>query len=549
MAIHPVNDTVFAKNLEREIEKSGSNLTEVAKKSGVSVATLSRILSAQVNPSFANMVKIATALNMSLDKLAGRMGSIEPVAETLPSELAATSPAENHVLASYLIENTDLSPNECGKLLVSAANGTWQESWIDTLVDPLLTERAYMVMVQTVGHKKILIDLAFPDTLVESGSIASLVSILGSAMAGTGAKLVDVRIPAILLRTFPGPSFDPIFTLGPKHHIKGRPFLSATLRPMASLDQQLYYQSIYRAFLGGVDFTFDPSMMHSVPHLKWYDRLACATQAVHRMREESDLGTYPSHFINISAATVEEMIKRAEAALDNDLDTLMIDTASVGWSALQSLTAWAEDKHVTIAAMGSRSLQSGGMSEQVMAKLLRLAGCHVVSTPSPVSGSFSMSRRQVKGIIHTLTKKNYKADAELGLSYDQPTTGLYPSVPACGGGHTPWHFPRLLELLDEGCMIQCGGTVFAHPDGPEAGAEANLAALTALCEAKNAGRNIVLEGKEILKQTAKTSPALKKALAKWSEDTFLFGIVGKPKQVPDDAKIERLLTLIDRDKE
>lgn len=530
----------FAKNLEREIEKSGLSLTEIAKESDVSVATLSRMVSGQVNPSFANMKKIADVLGVSLDILAGsvEIKSIQKAGSYLEDKFLFPD-ADQHVLAAYLLEDTQYSVTEASRLLTSAANGTWQESWMDDYVNPENIQRVYPVLTMPAGRNKLMVHLAFPDGLIESGSIASLVSVLGAAMAGTGAKLVDVRIPPVLLRTFKGPSFDPTFTLGPKHHLKDRPFISATLRPISQLNQQFYYQSIYKSFMGGVDFTFDPSMMHSVSHLKWYDRVACASQAVHRARNENE-SIFPSHFINISAPTVEEMIKRAECALEHDMDTLMIDTAAVGWSALQSLCNWAENKQVTLAATGSRSLQTGNMSEQVMAKLLRLAGCHIISTPSPVSGSFNLSRRQVKGILHTLSKNNVTEDAELGLFYDQPMHGIYPSIAACGGGHTPWHFPRLLDLLNNTSIIQCGGTVFAHEGGPQSGAEANLCAIQALCNAKKQGNNLAVDGKHILKKAAHGNVPLKEALLKWPEDAFLFGVVGKPKDEPDSGTIHKL---------
>lgn len=531
------NESVFVDHLQRIVKEKQISLTALGKETGVSTATLSRILSGQVNPSFSNMIKIAKALQISLDALAGQKFTVQEVSVDpyFYEKKNVSEQSETQVLASYLLENTDLDAKEAGKLILSAARGIWTESWLDELIETSRKEDVYLVMSAPAGQRKVMVDLAFPSSLFESGSVASLVSVISTAMGGTGAKLIDLHIPSVLMRTFSGPTFDPLFHLKKRQGVFDRPLLSATIRPMAQLDSYLLYGSVHKALAGGVDFTFDPSMMHSVPHLRFYDRVMTIMQAIERAQEDA-ITHAPSHFINISAATVDEMKERAQTAKRFNIDTVMIDTAAVGWSALQSFVSWAEKHRFIIAATGSRTLQTASMSEQVLAKLLRLSGCHIVSTPSPISGSFSLSRRQVKGILSTLTQTQYiEEDMDLGLVYGQSMHDMCPSIPACGGGHTPWHFPRLIELLGTESMIQCGGTVYAHPEGPLAGAEANLMAITALSDALIQGKNLTLDGKNILKEAAKENKALEVALKKWSEDIFLFGVVGKPKDAPTGA--------------
>ena len=67
----------------------------------------------------------------------------------------------------------------------------------------------------------------------------------------------------------------------------------------------------------------------------------------------------------------------------------------------------------------------------------------------------------------------------------------------------------------------------SHPWGNAAGAAANRVALEACVLARNEGRNVEREGKEILTQAAKSSPELKAAMETWKEVRFEYDTVDK----------------------
>jgi ribulose-bisphosphate carboxylase large chain len=66
-----------------------------------------------------------------------------------------------------------------------------------------------------------------------------------------------------------------------------------------------------------------------------------------------------------------------------------------------------------------------------------------------------------------------------------------------------------------------------HPWGNAAGAAANRVALEACVQARNEGREIEKEGKDILIKAAKHSPELKVAMETWKEVKFEFDTVDK----------------------
>lgn len=506
--------------LKKALEQSPLTTSELAKKSGVSDATLSRIFSGAVSPSFEKIVKIAHCLNISLDELTGQtIQEIPTQATKLEKEDYSN---ETDILASFEISHTDLSPSEASRMLTSAANGTWVAHPHDSLVKAE-TPRVKPIFCMQTGTKKVVVDLAFPHTYVEEGSIASLIGVVGSAMAGTHAKLMDIRIPPALVRTYKAPFIGRQSVLE-KSAESLRPLLSVTMRPMTGLTPRDYSETVYTLLKHGIDFTCDPTMMHSLPEHHWRERVKLCSEVVKDIHFEKE-NQRQSHMVNVSAGTTEEVLIRAKYAAKCGLKYWLIDTSAVGFSTLQSLRIFAEENDAVIAAMGARAMQTATMSEQVIAKLLRFAGADIVSIPSPLGESFQNSRRQVKGTILSLIGSDPAAQDQLGLSFDQPTCCMKESIPAVGGGHNPWHFPRLIDTVGAGCIIQCGANVMSHPSGIEKGAEANITAIYTLMEAVKNGKNLAVDGKKILQERAKNNDALKESLKHWSEGAFLFGVI------------------------
>ena len=513
MAQTPQTPTPAAQ-LKALLAERNLSAAEVARKSGVSVASLSRILSGKVNPSFESMASIARALEIPLDMLSPDT--------TLPSAspAVASQQAQANLTALFALEGTDHTASAAAALLESAARGAWAQSWTDTYTDQTLAQPTATAKAQ-VGTRRVQVEMTFPHTMLEGGSITGLLSVVSASLTGTGARLVDLRVPDMFVRTFEGPQFG-LRGLRDTTNKHGRPLLATTIRPLHGLSPRMYGRAVFEALAGGVDITADPTLLHSIPLNPWRERFRFVAEAVHAATRETN--EFKTHAANVTAPTVEAMIERAQWAKDLDLAMVMVDSAATGWMGVQSIADWCRRNDMLLCAMGGRALGGDMLSEQLQAKLLRLAGCDIVSTGSPLRGNVS-NRRYVSGVLSALRDESVPAQADAGHHFSQTFGGLAAACPAVGGGHNPWHFPRLLDAIGDAAIIQCGGSVMAHPWGYGAGATANRTALEAVVLARNEGQNINVEGRTILMHAARYSPELKAALDHFQEGSFLFGVV------------------------
>lgn len=523
--------------------------SRLSQASGVSVASVSRILAGQVNPGLEHISAIASTLGVSLDALTAQTQIVHTVATDseaaeesarISDKAAADLRAETDVLVSFVLENTTYTPTEAARLLANAATGSWVHSWTHDLVQPGESNHPKPTIAMQLDKNKISVDVAFPEALFEAGSIVSLISVITAACTSTGARVEDIRVPPVLLRTYKGAAMG-VEGLRDRSQKFGRPLLSATMRPITGLSSRMYGQAVFETLKGGLDITCDPTLLHHVPSNRWRDRFRYTSDAVGDAQDYS--GEVKFHVVNVTAPTLQDMLERAEYAAELETHAIMVDSGAVGWAGVQTLGQFCHEHGLLLCALGGRALHNGPLSQQLVAKLLRFAGADVVSVGSPLRGK-AAARRNVKGIARALEGQNMPAFPEGGIMFDQPTCGLAASWPACGGGHNPWHFPQLLDALGNDAILQCGGSTMGHPWGSLAGATANRVALEALVKARIEGKNLASEGRAVLKQASKYSTELKEALRYWQEGSFLFGVIDNT----DKENIEGLVVKPDKSK-
>ena len=93
---------------------------------------------------------------------------------------------------------------------------------------------------------------------------------------------------------------------------------------------------------------------------------------------------------------------------------------------------------------------------------------------------------------------------EHGVFFDQHWASMNKLMPVASGGIHAGQMHQLIDLLGEDVVLQFGGGTIGHPMGIAAGATANRVALEAMIFARNAGRDILAEGPEILEAAAKS---------------------------------------------
>ena len=221
--------------------------------------------------------------------------------------------------------------------------------------------------------------IAYDIDLFEEGSIANLTaSIIGNVFGFKPLKalrLEDMRIPVAYLKTFQGPATG-IVVERERLDKFGRPLLGATTKPKLGLSSKNYGRVVYEALKGGLDFVKDDENINSQPFMHWRDRYLYCMEAVNKASAAT--GEVKGHYLNVTAATMEDMYERADFAKDLGSAIVMIDLV-IGYTAIQSMAKWARRNdmilHLHRAGHGTYTRQKvHGVSFRVIAKWMRMAG-------------------------------------------------------------------------------------------------------------------------------------------------------------------------------
>ncbi len=418
-----------------------------------------------------------------------------------------------------------------------SSTATWTVVWTDRLTY-LDRYRAKAFRVEPVpgNPEQYFAWIAYDLALFEEGSIANMTSsIIGNVFgfkALRALRLEDLRIPVAYLKTFKGaPHGIPVERDMLNKY--GRPLLGATVKPKLGLSGRNYGRVVYEALAGGLDFTKDDENINSQAFMRWRDRFLYAQEAV--MKAEQVTGERKGHYMNVTAATMEEVYERLEFAKEIGSIIVMVDL-TMGYTALQSVSNWCHRNgmilHLHRASHATFTRQKNhGINFRVLAKWMRMLGVDHIHAGTAV-GKLEGDPNLVRGYYDILREQYVKADPVKGIFFDQDWGYLPAVMPVASGGIHAGQMHLLLSLFGDDVVLQFGGGTIGHPMGIQAGATANRVALEAMVKARNEGRDILAEGPEILKKAAQHSPALAAALETWGSVTFDFASTDTPDVVP-----------------
>ncbi|CAB1129189.1 Ribulose bisphosphate carboxylase large chain [Candidatus Hydrogenisulfobacillus filiaventi] len=447
-------------------------------------------------------------------------------------------PKDTDIICAFRIVPQDgVDPKEAAAAVAGeSSTATWTVVWTDRLTAHEHFQAKAFRVDHVPGTDQYIAYIAYAIELFEEGSIANLASsIIGNVFGFKALKslrLEDMRIPLAYVMTFQGP---PHGIVVEREYLNkyGRPLIGATVKPKLGLSARNYGRVIYEALAGGLDFTKDDENTGSQPFQRWRDRFLYAMEGVQRAMATT--GEIKGHYLNVTAATMEEMYERAEFAKEIGSIIIMVDL-TVGYTAIQSMAKWCRKNgvllHLHRAGHSTYTRQkTHGVSFRVIAKWMRLAGVDHIHAGTVV-GKLEGDPRTVQGFYKTLREYKVAADPSLGLFFDQDW-GLMPgTMPVASGGIHAGQMHLLLHYLGEDAIFQFGGGTFGHPMGPGAGATANRVAVEAMIQARNEGRDILAEGPAILEAAAKWSPALRANLETWKDVTFNFESTDTPDVLP-----------------
>ncbi|MET0940531.1 MAG: form I ribulose bisphosphate carboxylase large subunit [Mesorhizobium sp.] len=448
-------------------------------------------------------------------------------------------PKDTDLIALFRITPQDgVDPIEAAAAVAGeSSTATWTVVWTDRLT---ATEkyRAKAYRVDTVPNApgQDFAYIAYDLDLFEPGSIANLTaSIIGNVFGFKPLKalrLEDMRLPVAYVKTFQGPATG-IVVERERLDKFGRPLLGATVKPKLGLSGRNYGRVVYEALKGGLDFTKDDENINSQPFMHWRERFLYCMEAVNKAQAET--GEIKGTYLNVTAATMEDMYERAEFAKELGSMIVMIDLV-IGYTAIQSMAKWARRNdmvlHLHRAGHSTYTRQkSHGVSFRVIAKWMRLAGVDHIHAGTVV-GKLEGDPATTRGYYDICREDYNPMRLENGIFFDQHWASLNKLMPVASGGIHAGQMHQLLDLLGEDVVLQFGGGTIGHPMGIAAGATANRVALEAMIFARNEGRDYVREGPEILQNAARHCLPLKQALDTWKDVTFNYASTDTPDFVP-----------------
>src|SRR3989440_9919580 len=443
-------------------------------------------------------------------------------------------PKDTDILCAFrIVPQEGVDPIEAAAAVAGeSSTATWTVVWTDRLTSfENYQAKAYRV-VPVPGSDQYIAYIAYDLDLFEEGSIANLTSsIIGNVFGFKALKslrLEDMRIPPHYVKTFQGPPHGIVME---REYLDkcGRPLLGATTKPKLGLSAKNYGRVVYEALRGGLDFTKDDENINSQPFMRWRDRYIHAMEAVNRASAAT--GEIKGHYMNVTAATMEDMYERAEFAKELGSVIIMMDL-TVGYTAMQSMSKWTRRNgmilHLHRAGYATWARQKNhGVNFRVIAKWCRLLGVDHVHSGTVV-GKLEGDPNIIHGYYDTLRLDHVPANPQNGIYFDQDWASMPGVMPVASGGIHAGQMHQLLHHLGEDVVLQFGGGTIGHPMGIAAGATANRVALEGMIKARNEGRDYLAEGDDILRDLAKRSPELQTALDVWGDITFNYESTDTP---------------------
>jgi ribulose-bisphosphate carboxylase large chain len=439
---------------------------------------------------------------------------------------------------SYVVKATDIlalfritpqpgvDPVEAAAAVAGeSSTATWTVVWTDLLTAcDIYRAKAYRVDPVPNTGDQFFAYVAYECDLFEEGSLPNMTaSIIGNVFGFKAVKalrLEDMRIPHTYLKTFQGPATGVIVERERLDKF-GRPLLGATVKPKLGLSGKNYGRVVYEGLKGGLDFLKDDENINSQAFMRWRERFLYCVEGINRSAAAT--GEVKGSYLNVTAATIEEMYVRAEYAKELGAVIIMIDLV-IGYTAIQTMAIWARENdmilHLHRAGNSTYARQKNhGINFRVICKWMRMAGVDHIHAGTVV-GKLEGDPIMVKGFYNTLLDTKLEINLPQGLFFQMDWASLRKCLPVASGGIHCGQMHQLLHYLGDDCVLQFGGGTIGHPDGIQAGATANRVALETIVLARNEGRDYLSEGPEILRDAAKSCGPLQTALDLWKDISF-----------------------------
>lgn len=359
------------------------------------------------------------------------------------------------LIAKYHVE-TDLPIKKAAQAIAAEqSTGTWTE--VRGSENPLAAR-----VICAEGTEA---EIGFPEEIFEPGNIPQYLSVVAGNLFGLGAlkkvRLQDVIFPESLVRAHNGPRFgieDARKILG----VFDRPFVGTIVKPKVGLDPKGTAEVAAAAVRGGLDLVKDDETLTNQRFCPLVSRVEEVMSALDCVEKET--GKKAFYAVNVTTGA-DQILDRAEEAIDHGANMVMVDVLTAGFSALDVLAKNVKvPVHVHRTMHGAFTRDKGhGISMVVIAKLVRLAGGTNLHT-----GTY----------LGKMARETLENDLARDALRDE-WYSLKRVFPVASGGVYPANVYANLDGYGIDCIVQAGGGVHGHPDGTTAGARAMVQAVEA----------------------------------------------------------------------
>ncbi|MFX1339247.1 MAG: type III ribulose-bisphosphate carboxylase [Promethearchaeota archaeon] len=414
-------------------------------------------------------------------------------------------PDDKDLIAMYYVER---SPETCPSL-EQACEEIAKESSIGTWTDIITMSKEIAERLRPsvyyIDEDNHIVKIAYTQELFEAENMSQILSAIAGNIYGMKAlknlRLIDITFPRDIINAYLGPKFG-IEGIRKLTKIKKRPLLGTIVKPKVGLNEIEHANVCGEAWRGGLDMVKDDENLTSMVFNKFEKRIEETLKV--RDKVEKETGEKKIYMPNVTAP-VSTMKKRADFVIEHGGEYIMLDILTVGFSALQEIRDYLDDKNVVIHA--HRAMHAAitrkkkhGMTMLALAKIMRLLGMDQLHTGT-IIGKMEGGKQEVLETNKVITKNKIQGNNKTLL--DQDWGKIKPILPVASGGLSPLHIPDLIKFLGIEMVYQFGGGCHGHPNGTLAGAKAIRQAVDA-----------ILEGSTLIDK-ASSNIELRKAIEKW----------------------------------
>lgn len=288
-----------------------------------------------------------------------------------------------------------------------------------------------------------------------SGDIGSLLAmIFGKYSLGGPAKLIDLKLPA----DYGTPAKFGIAGMRQRLALPERPPLMAIFKPALGLSAADHAEILRELAFAGLDIVKDDEILPDLPQAPTLERLRACRRVLEEAARHS--GREMLYAVNLSGRA-DQVLEQARRLVGEGANALLLNVLCYGYSVLEALAANPAIAvpifaHPALAGALGAGAETGMDYTVVLGTLMAHAGADAVLYPAHYGslGFPPASEAKIRAILQAAGR------------FPVPSAGIHPAV-----------VPRILTDYGTNVIVNAGGAIMDHPQGPGAGVAAFLDAL------------------------------------------------------------------------